>query len=139
MLKLDIQLFGGKGASSSNTKKESKTYSSQEIKEKQKELDRAIENGSYLTIERKRKELEQMKANYNPKEYVPTFTGSKNLDKALDNGYIFYRRDDLSSGGRNYKEIANRLKAEGYKVRVFEDATRVRGLHNYSVLYKRGK
>ena len=109
-MKLNIELFGGRGASSS------KIIMTEALKE----------NMRLLNI------------NSNLKQRVPTFTGNKNLDKALANGYRFYRGDDMSrAGGSNYIEVANRLKAEGYKVRVFEDTTRVRGLHNYSILYKR--
>lgn len=72
-------------------------------------------------------------------ERITTFTGSKNFDKARENGYMYYSRDDLRAGGRNYEEIARRLKAEGYKVRVYEEATRVRGMHSYTILYKEGK
>ena len=102
MLKINIQLFGGRGQSS-NGKRKTET----------------------------KKEVEK------PLRHIGTFTGSKNYDKALENGYIVYRGDDLNTGGYNYEKVANKLIDEGYKVRVFEGTTRVRGLHDYTIFYKR--
>lgn len=70
------------------------------------------------------------------KKEIKTFMGSSNYDKAIENDYITYRGEDLKKGGYNYEEVARRLLEKGYKVRVYEETTRVRGLHNYTVLYK---
>lgn len=67
---------------------------------------------------------------------IKTFRGYNNYEKARENGYTTYHGEDLKTGGRNYEEIGNKLKEKGYKVRVFEDTTRIRGLHNYTILYK---
>ncbi len=67
---------------------------------------------------------------------IKTFMGIANYEKAIENNYITYRGEDLRKGGYNYKEVAERLLEKGYKVRVYEETTRVRGLHNYTILYK---
>ncbi len=149
-IKFNIQKFGGRGASSnikgvaiksllrkygvSQDELYSKTgFHFEDLKSKNnfneaERLFKGITEGKSTT---------EQKSTYNAKAYVPTFKGNKGYEKAISNGYINYRGNDLNTGGWNYTEIANKLKAEGYKVRVFEDTTRVRGIHNYYVLYKR--
>ena len=102
MLKINIQMFGGRGQNSSGKRKNEKP----EVVKK-------------------------------PLRHIGTFTGAKNYEKARENGYVPYRGDDLDIGGFNYVEIANKLLDKDYKVRVFESTTRVRGLHDYTILYKR--